>query len=1120
MRLVALSAATAWLALSASGLFAQGTTPEVNYLIPFDLTTYTGSAGQPGSNDGSLGTAEFSVPTGVTVDLNGNVYVADTGNDTIRVISSAGTVTTLAGSPGNAGSADGSASSARFLSPSGVAVDSAGNVYVADTGNNTIRVITSAGTVTTLAGSVGFTGSADGAGSSARFSSPSGIAVDAAGNIYVSDRGNNTIRMVTSAGVVTTLAGLAGTPGFADGTGRSARFSSPSGIAVDGAGTIYVADTGNDTIRTITNSGVVTTLAGTAGSPGYGDGVPGEAHFSSPQGVAVDKMGNVYISDTGNDTIRVLTYQTEPWVSTLSGVPGRGGSADGWGNASLLLSPTALAADSQGDVYVADSGNDTIRAGGFYEGAVQVSIQPTSQTVLVGAFVEIQAHSTGYPSCQWQLNGIAIPGATQPLLTINYATAADAGTYTVVVTNMAGSSATSNASTLKVNAPIGFATGNLVVNISGGPNGVAVDGSDDVYFAAGNAIEAVDPFGGAIVFAGSQAASGSTDGIGAAARFNSPTGMAADAAGNLYVADSGNNIIRKISANGAVTTLAGSNSGPGNADGEGPAAQFNNPVSVASDNLGNVYVADVGNNELRKVAPNGTTTTLLQSSFFATANASADGPFFISSVAVDGKGNLYVGATNHGAGTGNTGPFMIVLQVTGVGIATQVTGFGGGDWPTFGGVVAADSTGNLYMVFNNTLFLLSPQYSQTVSAIASPSQGLNGPSSISVGPGGLVYTADPHTGTIDLVTPSGSLPPAASPTPPVTPSPPPSAAPAPPASPSLDPTPTPSSTPPSVTPAPSASPSLEPTPTPSPTPIPIQGSSPSAGASVSAAAVSSGAASVNPAGAARLANISSRALVGTNSNVEIAGFVIYGPAGSTKQVLIRGVGPSLAQFGVSGVLARPVLSLFDSSGAAIATNTGWNNSPNLVEIAAATASAGAFSLSNGSGDSALLVDLAPGSYTAQVSGLNSSSGVALAEVYELNDGAPQLLNISTRAFVGTASNVQIAGIVISGSQPASVLVRAVGPTLASFGVNGVLEQPTLSVVDSNGDTLATNTGWATNSNASGITLASTSAGAFALPPGSADCALLMTLPPGSYTAIVSGVGGSSGTALVEAYLVQ
>ena len=268
-------------------------------------------------------------------------------------------------------------------------------------------------------------------------------------------------------------------------------------------------------------------------------------------------MGDVYIADTGNETIRVLTCQIEPWVSTLAGSPGHGGSADGWGSDARVLSPCALAADSQGSVYVADSANDIIRKGGFYEGPLSVSIMPSSQTAVVGNSVEITAHATGYPSYQWQLNGVDIPGATSLLLTINYVTAADAGNYTVVVTDMAGYSATSNPSTLTVNTPIAFACGNLVFNISDGPNGVAAAENGGVYFTAGNALEELGPNGGVAVIAGSLAASGSTDGSGTAALFNGPAGIAADGAGNVYVADSGNNTIRKVSALGTVSTLAG-----------------------------------------------------------------------------------------------------------------------------------------------------------------------------------------------------------------------------------------------------------------------------------------------------------------------------------------------------------------------------------------------------------------------------------------------------------------------------------------------------------------------------------------------------------------------------------
>ncbi len=189
------------------------------------------------------------------------------------------------------GSSDGSGSAARFFSPSGVAVDSSGTVYVADTGNNTIRKITSGGAVTTLAGLAGSSGSADGTGPGARFSRPTGVAVDVSGTVYVADTGNNTIRKITSGGTVTTLAGLAGSFGSNDGTGSAARFSFPGGVAVDSSGTVYVADTNNQTIRIVTSGGSVTTLAGLSGIPGAADGTGSTARFSFPRAIAVDSSG-------------------------------------------------------------------------------------------------------------------------------------------------------------------------------------------------------------------------------------------------------------------------------------------------------------------------------------------------------------------------------------------------------------------------------------------------------------------------------------------------------------------------------------------------------------------------------------------------------------------------------------------------------------------------------------------------------------------------------------------------------------------------------------------------------------------------------------------------------------
>ena len=284
--------------------------------------------------------------------------MADTYNNTIRKVTSAGVVTTLAGTAGSAGSTDATGSAARFSSPSGVSVDSEGNIFVADRINHTIRKVTSAGVVTTLAGTAGSNGSTDATGSAARFNQPYGVAVDTAGNVFVGDTYNDTIRKVTSAGVVTTLAGLAGSSGSTDATGSAARFRSPLGVTVDTAGNVFVADYNNHTVRKVTSAGVVTTLAGTAGSPGSTNGTGSAARFYYPQGVSVDTAGNVYVAEF-NNTIRKVT--SAGVVTTEAGVTGTAGSNNGLGSAARFKSPWGVSVNTEGNVFVADFSNSTIR---------------------------------------------------------------------------------------------------------------------------------------------------------------------------------------------------------------------------------------------------------------------------------------------------------------------------------------------------------------------------------------------------------------------------------------------------------------------------------------------------------------------------------------------------------------------------------------------------------------------------------------------------------------------------------------------------------------------------------------------------------------------------------------
>jgi len=285
------------------------------------VTTLAGTAGVVGSVDGVGAAASFSGPCGVAVDAAGNVYVADTDNNAVRKITPAGEVSTLAGA------------AAGLCLPGGVACDAAGNVYVADTWNQVIRKITPAGLVSILAGAVGVQGGDDGSGAVASFCYPGGVACDAAGNVYVADTLNNAIRKVTPAGEVSTL------------VGADAGLDSPGGVACDAAGNVYVADTYDQVIRKITSAGLANVLAGAAGEPGSADGAGAVARFYYPGGVACDAAGTIYVADTSNNTIRRATVDAAPPVTTAT-PPLASSATGGWRNSAQTVTLAATDAGS------------------------------------------------------------------------------------------------------------------------------------------------------------------------------------------------------------------------------------------------------------------------------------------------------------------------------------------------------------------------------------------------------------------------------------------------------------------------------------------------------------------------------------------------------------------------------------------------------------------------------------------------------------------------------------------------------------------------------------------------------------------------------------------------------
>ena len=675
-----------------------------------------------------------SYAAGTAVDASGNLYVSVIALNQVWEISPAGAIAKVIGTGAVGYSGDGGpASAARLNSPWGLALDASGNLYIADTSNNVVRKVTAAtGIITTFAGTgtAGYSGDG-GLPTSAALNSPTGVAVGSKdGNIFIADLGNNRIREITvSTGKISTVAG-SGVAGYSGdgGAATSAELNAPWHIAVESTGAIDIADTKNNRIRRVTQSnGLIATVAGTGTAGFAGDGAAAtSAELSAPVGIALDASGNIIVGENGNHRIRRFAVGGN--IATIAGNGVAGYSGDGAAATSAMLyDPVGLSLDASGNIYVADDVDGVVRV--FAPGSTIKTIAGNGSNYLGG---------DGGPatSALLQPQTVAVDAAGNLYIADNVdsvvrkVTASTGVIATVAGTGTAGYSGDGGAATsARLNQPYG----------------VALDGSGNLYIAdsSNHRVRKVTASTGVITtFAGTGTAGYSGDGGAAtSAQLSLPQGVAVDASGNLYIADGGS-VVRKVAASsGTISTVAGTGKAGYSGD-NGPAASatLNFPSGVAVDGSGNVYIADTSNNRVRKVsAASGAITTVAGN---GTAGYGGDGAAATSAelnnpqgVAVDANGNLYIADSNNSR----------IREVTAGGWITTAAGNGsagfGGDGAAatsaqlnFPGGVAVSAAGNLYIADTGNLVV------REVTTAATPAPSLTQISPVSATAGGAAFT--------------------------------------------------------------------------------------------------------------------------------------------------------------------------------------------------------------------------------------------------------------------------------------------------------------------------------------------------------------------------------------------
>jgi len=578
------------------------------------------------AGDGGAATnAYLYEPSTVAVDTNGILYIADWGNNRIRMVDTNGTITTVSGNGSSFGTGS-VATNTGLDSPFGVAVDNAGNFYIADTYYQIIRKVTSSGTISTVAGMFSWPGGYGGDGSlatSAQLNYPNGVAVDTTGNIYIADTSNQRIRKVNTSGIISTIAGT-GAAGYSGdaGSATSAKLNSPNMVTVDTTGNIYIADTGNHCIRKITN-GIITTVAGNGVAGFSGDGgLATNANLTSPEGVTVDKFGNLYIADWSQ---RIRKVGTNGVITTVAGTNLNDGALAI--NATLSL-PAQAVQDATGNFYVADTANQRIR-----------KIDPNG---IISTFA-----GNGFPTyagdggpatnaSMYYPNGVAMDAAGDLFISDQSKRIRKVDTNGVITT-VAGKG------TIAFSGDGGAAT-----NAGFYPYALALDSAGNLFIAdsVNFRIRKVDTNGIITTVAGKGTFSYSGEGGQATnAGIGSPSALALDTSGNLFIGSSTAYRILKVDTNGILKTVAGNGAFGDSGDGGAATnAQFKTPFGMTTDPSGNLYFSDSGSARIRKVGTNGIITTVVGNGAlgFPTdnvcgASAGLSGP---RGLMIDSNGNL------------------------------------------------------------------------------------------------------------------------------------------------------------------------------------------------------------------------------------------------------------------------------------------------------------------------------------------------------------------------------------------------------------------------------------------------------------------------------------------------